>query len=293
MPISRYISRRSALTGACSALALAGASRPAGGVIIQDDTYHRQGFRAHMALAHQPQFASLLTFSEDEGKTWNHSSGSWLGNFGGSACVLAAGHSFSRDGGADGYLYRTTTGQIRQGRALFRHPDYNDDSNYRGGYDSAIVLLQGTIDDLGAPPLLFARQVEDGERIVMVGYGTRGIGSKGELPELDNAHDNKTAAENTIDEVMEPVHPLPADEDAGNWMRVTLNRESEGGRPLDGILGGGDSGGSAWMQIDGRWGIVGINASGGEQYGEHAFFACIAGLRPWLGHVVPGLRFVE
>lgn len=127
----------------------------------------------------------------------------------------------------------------------------------------------------------------------MVGFGSRGIGSAGE----DSIYDGlpgKAAAENAVAEVMDAIQPPPADGDAGNWLSVTLRREDEGAGRLDGILGSGDSGGSAWLLTGGLWAIVGVNANGtGDTYGSQSFFARVSGTQDWLRSIVPGLSFVS
>lgn len=274
-------------------MAAVAASEPARAVIILDSTYRAEGMRAHIALARQPQFAPLIAFSEDDGEEWDAASGTWVGNFGNTGYMLTAAHIYKRGETADHYLYKTQSGQVHYGTSLIVHPYYNGDGNNRSGYDFAIVRLDGPVNDSGPPPLLYSGNVPTGARIVIVGFGSRGIGSRGEWSALDTPASNKTAAENTVDETMEPDLPPPADDDAGNWLRVTLRRESEGGQRLDGILGGGDSGGSVWMRFGDRWAIVAVNATGtGDTYGEHSYFGRISGVRPWLTGLLPGLRFI-
>ncbi len=287
------LSRRGLLGGACTSLALAASRRNAGAVIILDSTYKTEGFRAHIALANQPQFAPLIAFSEDGGEEWDACSGTWIGNFGGLGYLLTAAHNYKRGEAANHYLYRTNSGQICRGTGLFVHPYYNGDGNNRSGYDFGIVRLDGPVMDSGPQPALYASRVREGTRIVMVGFGARGIGSQGEESEFDTPRSNKTAAENTVDEIMDPDLPPPPDDDAGNWLRVTLRKPSEGGQRLDGILGGGDSGGSVWTRVGGQWVIVAVNATGtGDTYGEHSYFGCVSGVRSWLTGLLPGLRFV-
>ena len=141
--------------------------------------------------------------------------------------------------------------------------------------------------------MLYGGNREDGQRIVMVGWGSRGIGSVGEQPKYYTTP-GKAAATNKVDEVMDAVRPPPRSGDAGNWLGVTLRRESEGAERLDGILGSGDSGGSAWIRTEGGgWAICGVNANGnGDTYGSQSWFARISGVRDWLNATVPGLRFV-
>ena len=94
---------------------------------------------------------------------------------------------------------------------------------------------------------------------------------------------------------MDAVRPVPKTGDAGNWLGVTLRRESEGAERLDGILGSGDSGGSAWIRTEGGgWAVCGVNANGnGDTYGSQSWFARVSGVRDWLNATVPGLRFIS
>ncbi|SKA31654.1 Trypsin [Enhydrobacter aerosaccus] len=288
------LSRRRALLGALASAPLMARSGSAGAVVIMDSAWHANGFRSHIALAQQPQFAPLVAFSEDEGEEWDDASGTWVGNFGGIGYVLTAGHCFKNGEPADHYLYRTNSGAIHEGSKLFMHPLYNGDGDTRSGYDVAIVGLDGEVNDAGPPPVLYAANIQRGDRIVFVGFGSRGTGSLGEQGRFDDPTDNKTAAEATIDKVMLPVRPVPEEDDAGNWLRITLRPESEGGNRMDGILGGGDSGGSAWIQRGGRWFIAGVNVTGsGDKYGDHSYFTRLIGVQPWLQSILPGLRFAQ
>ncbi len=283
---------------AASALAvgsLTAAARPAGAVIVLDGTWRAEGgFRAHLALADQPQFASVIALSSDDGQVWGSGSGSWIGNVRGHARILTAAHVFNRDGAADDYVYRAPDGTAMQGTDIVFHPFYNWNNAERTGYDFAIVQLDGPIDDAGPPPALYGGNREEGQRIVMVGWGSRGIGSAGEKPQY-YVEPGKAAATNKVDEVMDVVRPVPSSGDAGNWLGVTLRRESEGAERLDGILGSGDSGGSAWIRTQaGGWAICGVNANGnGDTYGSQCWFARVSGMRDWLSATVPGLRFVS
>ena len=64
---------------------------------------------------------------------------------------------------------------------------------------------------------------------------------------------------------------------------------------LDGILGSGDSGGSAWIRTRlAGWAICGVNANGnGDTYGAQSWFARVSGVRDWLNATMPGLRFAD
>ena len=74
------------------------------------------------------------------------------------------------------------TATVMQGTDIVFHPLYNWSNAERTGYDFAIVRLDGPIEDAGPPPALYGGNREDGARIVMVGWGSRGIGSVGQKP---------------------------------------------------------------------------------------------------------------
>lgn len=295
--------RRRLLASALVPSFLLAARRPAGAVVILDGTWRAEGgrpgresagFGAHEALARQPQFASVMALSEDNGETWDDASGTWIGNMAGQGVVLTSGHNFEPGEGADNYLYRSSGGTVRRGVRLDTNPYYNRNNEERSGFDAAIVRLDGPVTDAGPPPALYAGRDELGKQIVMVGYGTRGIGSVGEN-EAYNTSGRRAAATNVIDELMDAIVPPPKGADGGNWLQVTLRRESEGAGRLDGLLGSGDSGGSAWMRSERLgWVIVGINANGTGKatYGEHSEFARVSGLRDWILRLAPGARFV-
>jgi hypothetical protein len=288
------LSRRRFAAGTLAAGTLAAAPRPADAVIVLDSTWRAEGgFRAHLALADQPQFASVIALSSDDGQVWGSGSGTWIGNVRGHARILTAAHVFNRGGAADDYVYRAPDGTVMQGTDLVFHPLYNWNNGERTGYDFAIVELDGPIDDAGPRPALYGGNREKGQRIVMVGWGSRGIGSVGQKPHYYVEVD-KAAATNRIDDVRDAVRPVPQSGDAGNWLGVTLRRESEGAERLDGILGSGDSGGSAWIRTEGGgWAVCGVNANGdGDTYGSQSWFARVSGVRDWLNATVPGLRFV-
>lgn len=292
--------RRLAAATLAAGLAIAAATGAARAVIILETTWQQEGgsaadepegFRAHVALAHQAPFKPLIAMSGDDGQSWTGCSGTWLGNFGGVGYVLTAAHCFDPGDSGDAFLYRSEGETVHEGTLVWRHPRYNGDNERRGGYDAALVRLDGPVTDGGAPPLLWTGDIAVGQRLVFVGFGNRGLATTGERSAFDEPTDNKTAAENVVAALGAPAR-AGTDDDLGNWMSVTLRRPSEGAGRLDGLIGTGDSGGSAWMQRDGRWYLVGVGVSGtGTAYGDESFFLRLAGIRPWLSALLPGLRF--
>jgi len=68
-----------------------------------------------------------------------------------------------------------------------------------------------------------------------------------------------------------------------------------GSRGIAGLLGSGDSGGSAWLKIDGRWVLAGVNSNGtaNAEAGETSWFVRISGKRGWILEHVPTARFTD
>ena len=140
------VTRRRFAAGALAAGTLAAAPRSADAVIVLDSTWRAEGgFRAHLALADQPQFASVIALSSDDGQVWGSGSGTWIGNVRGHARILTAAHVFNRGGAADDYVYRAPDGTVMQGTDLVFHPLYNWNNAERTGYDFAIVHLDERI----------------------------------------------------------------------------------------------------------------------------------------------------
>jgi hypothetical protein len=294
------LSRRRAVIGALTTVGTAIGGKESGAVIILDGTWKAEGgargreargFRAHEALANQPQFAGVIPLSVDGGESWGIGSGTWLGNFGGNAWVLSASHLFTRSDSIFDYSFRAPDGTVCRGDRQVRHPLFDGNNETSTGYDVILLRIAGTMQGGGPAPLLYGGNREEGAQAVMVGYGARGLGSIGQHQEYDPPSATRTAATNVINDVMDMVQPPPSKDDRGNWLSVTLRRENEGAGRLDGLIGSGDSGGSLWIQTSAGWAIAGVNANGGEIYGEQSNFVRISGLRPWLSATLPNLRF--
>lgn len=97
---------------------------------------------------------------------------------------------------------------------------------------------------------------------------------------------------------------MPRSGDAGNYLGVWLGREDGsltnpyGGpdrpvTPLAGLLGSGDSGGSAWMNTETGWVIIGVNSngSGNAAYGDSSWFTRVSSHRDWIRSIFPEARF--
>ncbi len=178
---------------------------------------------------------------------------------------------------------------------LDTHPFYNRSNDERSSFDAAIVRLDGPLTDAGPPPALYAGRDELGKQIVMVGYGMRGIGSVRRERHLQQLV-RPGSGRDQRDRRVAGRHRAAAAEQ--RWWQLAAGdapaRERGAGR-LDGLLGSGDSGGSAWMPSEQfGWVIVGINANGTGKatYGEHSEVLMSPGLRDWILRLAPGARFV-
>ncbi|MGQ9370004.1 agenet domain-containing protein [Azospirillum sp. ST 5-10] len=282
---------------AVAVAALAPRAVPA--VVILDSTWRAEGgapgreadgFGAHLRLAGEPQFRALMALSYDGGTVWGDGSATWIGNDGGHGYALTSAHLFD-EAAAEEVLFRTDGGTVLAADRVWIHPGYDPEED-RTGMDAAVVRLVRPVTDAGPPPPLYAGTAERGRTITFVGFGMRGIGSTGE-DERFHRGSAKAAAQG----VVRDAAPLRRSaEDPGNHLSIVLPREGEGEAvpPLSGLLGSGDSGGSAWMPVEGRWAVVGINTSGDGNagYGDTSWFARVSGLGPWIASVFPAARFV-
>jgi hypothetical protein len=300
------------LGGAMAAIMIVGAGVPASAVVILDSTWKKEkgggpdtaGFGAALRLAAEPQFRAVLSLSSD-GESWGEASGTWIGNDERYAYILTAGHIYDLPAKIDDYVVRGPGGRTLTPDRLWIHPRWNGDPNNRGGYDVAIMRLSRPLDGLGPQPVLYEGDGESGRLITFVGYGSRGIGSVGEDDRFYE-DDGKAAAQGVVDEWF-PLKPSEdEDEDVGNFLGVYLPREdgkvpnpfggaTKPATPLIGLLGSGDSGGSAWMPLGAEWVVVGVNSSGDgdAKYGESSWFCRVSAHRDWIRKIYPGARFAR
>ncbi|MEP9379021.1 trypsin-like serine protease [Aquabacter sp. CN5-332] len=303
--------------GAVVVLLLGLLSGQAGAVVVLDSTWKAEGggagheaagFSAHIRLAHKPQFRALMAMSESRGKAvWGVGSATWIGNDADHGYVLTAAHVFTgspKD--VRGYIYRADDGTIYRAASITTPPGWNSDLEARTGYDFAIVQLTRPVTGIGPAPALYAGRLEAGKVLTFMGYGERGIGSVGQHERFYEGSD-KAAAQGLIEEVVPLRHPMPKSGDAGGYLGIFLPKEDgsvagpyKGPRKpvsrLAGLLGSGDSGGSAWVEIGGIWAIAGINSSGSggdaTGYGNQAWFARVSDQQDWIKAQAPMARWV-
>lgn len=314
MPAPRPLALRHAVrAGLAAALIGLAPAAPAFAVVILDGTWREEGgakgresagFGAHLRLAAEPQFRSVLAFASD-GETWGEASGTWIGNDDTHAFVLTAAHVYETPARANAYVVRGPKGEVLKADRVWIHPGWNGDNDTRTGFDLALVRLTRRIDDAGPQPLLYGGKAEAGKLVTFVGYGNRGTGSSGEKAAYHTGS-AKAAAQGIVDQWVDIADPVPRDDDGGNYLGVFLPKEDGsianpyGGarKPanrLVGLLGAGDSGGSTWMKLGSRWVIVGVNGNGTgrARYGDSSWMARVSPHRDWIVGHFPGARFVD
>lgn len=310
------ISRVLALASVSAAMALTALLwTPAQAVVILDSTWKEeggrkgrewQGFGAHEALAAQAPFHTVLALATDE-KNWGEASATWIGNDKRHAYLLTSAHIYDLPADKREYAIRGPDGRVHYPDELWIRKGWNGDSDAREGYDLVVLRLPDRLEGMGPAPTLYTGDDEAGQLITFVGYGTRGIGSKGEDERFNRSPATAAAAQGIVDDWVDLEEPMPdEDEDAGGYIGVYMPRE-DGSEPepnggarkpatrLVGLLGAGDSGGSAWMQVNGQWVIVGVNASGSGKagYGDYSWFTRVASHHQWLRAIFPGVRLTK
>jgi len=289
---------------------------PSSAVVILDSTWRKEGgtrkrpwagFDAHIRLAADPRFLPVLALSTDE-ETWGEATGTWIGNDATHAYILTAAHIFDLPGSPSEYAARGADGRVLHPDRLWIHPKWTGDIDNQTGFDMAILRLPRPLTDLGPQPALYAGADERGKLITFVGHGTRGTGSSGEDEAYDDDEEDKAAAQGVVDDWTRPQVKSKRGVETGNFLTVFLPKEDGsienpwGGSnrpatPLVGLLGAGDSGGSAWMPLgEGReWAIVGVASSGDGSagYGDSSWFCRVSGNARWISTVFPGARFAR
>ena len=277
---------------------------PASAVVILDSTWEANGgakgaeadgFGAHEALAMQPQFAAI--FGLWDGSDYG-GSGTWIGNDdAGHGYILTAAHNFDGGTKVDDWIYYSRDGGEYQGLKVHIHPGYDESMQDQetSGYDMAIVVLDRPVTDAGEPPLLYGGRDELGRKIVITGYGSRGIGSSGEQDAYYNFETpGPAAATNVIDEVdgdMENNLIVDFDSEAGD---ASVTGKAKPVDKMEGILGSGDSGGATWIETPDGWAIVGTNTWGDESvYGAVSGFSRVSTQLDWIASIYPDLYYVE
>lgn len=170
---------------------------------------------------------------------------------------------------------------------VFLHADYVGEGEKGVLNDVALVKLKKSVVGI-KPAKLYNAKDEKGKKIYLVGAGIGGTGLTGPLKEK---WDHKTrAATNRIDDV------------EGNFVYFKFDHpDSKAATELEGISGPGDSGGPAFVKMNGEVYIIGISshqkiyteiddngkATGGEGfYGVVEFYSRVSDYGSWIKHTM-------
>jgi hypothetical protein len=286
---------------------------PATAVIILDSTWAEEGgheedpavgFGAAIELARQPQFDALVALASNGGDNWGRCSGTWIGNDASHGYVLTAAHCFSEEAPAEDFRVRSRGGSEFEVVDAVIHENWGGSDLFKTGHDIAILVLDAPVHDAGRPPTLYGGDQELGGLLTFMGYGSRGIASIGEDPNYHDGEATPAAARGLVDMVKSYGDDDGEDEDTGEYFGVFLPAEDGsienpyGGATwpesrLAGLLGSGDSGGPAFMQVGGRWVVAGVNSngSGNAEAGQKSWFVRVSGKREWILEHAPVARF--
>jgi hypothetical protein len=151
-----------------------------------------------------------------------------------------------------------------------------------GSDDIALIKLAKPVSGV-APLRLYAGSSELGRTVVIYGRGATGTGLAGQ-----NAGPNRT-------ELRRAENVVAAVED--RWLVYSFDR-GPAGRPLEGMLGNGDSGGPVLLRHHGRWELAGLSswkyASGKLAdfrpglYGQRSYQVRISHYLPWIRATIDG-----
>jgi secreted trypsin-like serine protease len=167
-------------------------------------------------------------------------------------------------------------GITRSIKQLYVHPNYTPGKSH----DIALVELNEPVLDV-KPATIYMKNNELDKEIWFIGIGGTGNGLVGET--IDNAQNNGVLrkAQNTIMEVEGPL------------IKFTFNKGKDA-LPLEGVSGGGDSGGPAYLKSNESFEILGISSrpegtfSKIGIYGIREVYTRISFFRPWINKVIAG-----
>lgn len=155
-------------------------------------------------------------------------------------------------------------------------------SNYKPGssHDIALVELNEPVLDV-KPAKTYQKNDELNKEIWFIGIGGTGNGLKGET--IDNAENNGVLrkAQNTIIDAEGPL------------IKFTFDKGKQA-LPLEGVSGGGDSGGPAYLKNNGSFYILGISSRPEGQftkigvYGIREVYTRISFFQSWIEKVIAG-----
>ncbi len=191
--------------------------------------------------------------------------------------ITAAHATFCVSPGSFAYV----GGEMREVENVFVHADYTPSQSH----DIALVELKYAVSDV-QPAEAYELDDELGKQPWFIGIGGTGNGSTGET--IDNAANMGVLrkAQNTIIAAEEPL------------IKFIFNK-NDNALPLEGVSGGGDSGGPAFMRENGRFKVLGIssrpegNFSVIGEYGITEVYTRVSFFQDWIEQIVAGNKEVQ
>lgn len=195
----------------------------ANGIVIRHDVDDAK------YLAKQQDFPPLATFYID-GAHGTLIKPNWI--------VTAAHATFCVKTGS----FVSLAGKTRKVANVYVNPDYTPGKSH----DIALIQLQEKVTDV-TPAKVYSNNDEQGKNIWFIGIGGTGNGLTGET--IDNAANKGVLrkAQNTIVEANGPLIKFKFD-------------KGDNALPLEGVSGGGDSGGPAYIKNNEGFAVLGISS---------------------------------
>ena len=163
---------------------------------------------------------------------------------------------------------------FHQVESVYVHPQYTPGQSH----DIALVRLTTPVQGI-SPAKLYQETDESGKEVWFIGVGGTGTGLNGQT--IDNFENAGTLrkAQNVVERASGPLLEFKF-----NQGRVAL--------PLEGVSGGGDSGGPAYMMVDGEYFILGVSSRGSSfdigHYGITEIYSRVSYFVPWINQVIQG-----
>lgn len=146
-------------------------------------------------------------------------------------------------------------------------------------HDIALLELQTPVTDI-APAKMYLNEDEAGQVVTLIGAGGTGTGIDGQT--IDNFENNGKLrkATNTVDIAYGPL------------MQFVFNEGKEA-TLLEGISGGGDSGGPAFIKNGNHFFVLGVSSRGElgsviGKYGNTEYYSRISYFKQWISDIIKG-----
>jgi secreted trypsin-like serine protease len=165
-------------------------------------------------------------------------------------------------------------GKARVVAGVYVHNEYTPGKSH----DIALVQLSGPVADV-TPASTYSMSDEQGKNIWFIGIGGTGDGILGQT--IDNAANKgqMRKAQNVISEASGPL------------LKFTFDRGSNA-LPLEGVSGGGDSGGPAYTFDENGSTLLGVSSrfenGGMGQYGITEIYSRVSYFDAWINEVISG-----